>query len=85
MIHDDGIMDVMMEGQVVRRRFSINVASDLLGRPQPTTYEPEIYDGEMVMWSVGSDIPTIIKTRSADGPDYQCQCCGPSLRDLLGG
>lgn len=79
MIHEDGTMDVMVEGQVVRRRYSVDTTAGF------ARYEPEAYDGEMVMWTVSSDVPTIIRTRQASGPDYSCACCGPSLRDLLCG
>lgn len=79
MIHEDGTMDVMVDGQVVRRRYSVDTTMGF------GWYEPETYDGEMVMWTVSSDVPTIIRTRQASGPDYSCACCGPSLRDLLCG
>lgn len=80
MIHEDGTMDVMVDGQVVRRRYSVDTTAGFGQR-----YEPETYDGEMAMWTVSSDVPTIIRTRQASGPDYSCACCGPSLRDLLYG
>ena len=84
MIHEDGTMDVMVDGRVVRRRYSVDITAGF-----GQQYEPDTYDGEMVMWTVSSDVPTdvptIIRTQQASGPDYSCACCGPSLRDLLYG
>ena len=64
-IHEDGTMDVKVDGKLERRRYSINRGGhDLMGRSIPLfdQYEPETRDGEMVMRTICGDV-FIVRTQ----------------------
>lgn len=64
-IHEDGTMDVKVDGKMERRRYSINHSGpDLMGRSIPAfdQYEPETRDDEMVMRTISGDV-FIVRTR----------------------
>ena len=65
MIYDNGTMDVRVNGQIERRRYSINCEAPFTNRyldRMQTKYQPELRDGEEAFFSLGDDIPTIVET-----------------------
>lgn len=66
-IHEDGTMDVWIDGKLQRRRYHVQCAgTDLMGRCLLPMHEPETYDGEMVMRTIGDITPTIIKVQEPE-------------------
>lgn len=67
-LHLNGTMDVRLpDGTITQRGYSIVKAgsdSPLTGSRGgfPVQYEPDLLDGEMVLWTVGDIIPTIVET-----------------------
>lgn len=64
-IHEDGTMDVKVDGKMERRRYFINRSGhDLMGRSIPAfgQYEPETRDDERVMRTISGDV-FIVRTR----------------------
>lgn len=62
MLHDDGTMDVEIDGRIERRRFTMQMPplgalyGSALAQP-----EPELRAGERAVWGIGDDKPIIIK------------------------
>lgn len=66
-IHEDGTMDVRIDGKLERRRYHVECGgTDLMGRGVLPMHEPETYDGEIVMRTIGDITPTIIKVREPE-------------------
>lgn len=66
-VHDNGTMDVRIDGKIERRRFSVNRDAPFTNRyldRMQTKYEPELRDGEEAFFSIGDDIPTIVVTHA---------------------
>ena len=63
MIHEDGTMDVRIDGKIVRRRYSIDrnapFSNTYITRMQ-TKYKPELRDGEEAIFTLSDDVPTIV-------------------------
>lgn len=79
MIHDDGTMDVMHNGKVERRKFTVvldhyGAKLPLIGRI--TKYEPDLAPDEQVCYFVGQEVPVIIDVKWPD-PQH-CQTLVPS-------
>lgn len=78
-IHEDGTMDVLVDGRSERRRYSINVDAPFenryIARVQ-SKYAPELREGEEAMYMLDSDTPVIvckpipIVDRSYDDPFF---------------
>lgn len=81
-LHDDGTMDVEVGGRIERRRYSVVSGGVSIGGrrvPGLDCYEPELHDGEVCMWAIGSLIPIIVQAFAPDGK--ATRGCGRALAD----
>lgn len=63
MIKEHGQMEVLVDGKIELRRYTINNAVPYSTRylERFQKFEPEVSEGESFEWVVGSDIPIIVK------------------------
>ncbi len=81
MIHENGTMDVRVDGKIERRRYSIDREAPFTNRyieRVQTKYKPELREGEEAFFSLGDDIPTIVLTqqipyRSEEGAEWDAE------------
>lgn len=59
-LHDDGTMDVLVGGVTERRPYTVNFPG---GGVLPQ-YDPEVRDGEQLVRSIGSLVPTIVQAQA---------------------
>lgn len=73
MIYDNGTMDVMVDGKIERRRYSINVAIEPSNRymQRVQRYEPDLQPNEQCFYTHTSDIPTIVTMHSPHNDPLQ--------------
>lgn len=62
-VFDNGYMEVSVDGRIERRRYSINRDVPMSNRMHDRLlrYEPQLNEGERAIYSLGSDIPTIVQ------------------------
>jgi len=65
-LHDDGTMDVLVDGVTERRPYTVNFPG---GGVLPR-YDPEVRDGERLVRSIGCTTPVVIRDggRAPGGP-----------------
>jgi len=59
-IHDDGTMDVNIDGKIERRKYVVT-PSGPWPLPHRERCEPELNDGEHLWHIAGEDVPQIVK------------------------
>lgn len=75
MIHNDGTMDVEINGQIERREYVVSVyrhSLTLTGeRCEPASYKPELFEGEILVERIGLP-PLIVRTEAMIPDDDIC-------------
>lgn len=73
-VYENGTMDVRVDGNIERRRYSINADAPFSNRymeRMQTKYQPELRDGEECFFTIADDIPTIVACRCPDTDPLQ--------------
>lgn len=68
-VHADGTMDVLIDGKTERRTY--HVRKDIDPRVSWVEYVPDLREGEHLVMTLGSPIPTIINTLSEEDRKFR--------------